>query len=174
MTQAELAEREDTFFEALDRLHKGDRVALRRAAGKPIETASVKAFSAFYQCLPYTVHDAEVSRWFASACLHCLWDTDASQRRPLPEIIGTLRRTQQLSDSMHKRVLQIMDTAWSDDGYLLTKIARLARALRQMGYQIDCRALLNDLRWWNDARQRVQRAWARTMFTDVSQETEEN
>ena len=38
------------FFEALDALPSGDRVALKRAAGTMLEQANGRAIRVFYQC----------------------------------------------------------------------------------------------------------------------------
>ena len=81
-------------------------------------------------------------------------------------------QAESLSSSMQHKVEILLDTAWDDDGYLLTKLTRLIKMIRQKSDRvpIDFTALLEDLIYWNAENQSVQRKWARSMFTTISEE----
>ena len=155
------------FFSHLGMLNPGDRAALRREAGIMLQQADGKAISAFYSCLPSSVAGWQEDRWFAIACLRCLWDADAQTGTPLEQIIANLVRSEELSGSARHRVELLLDTDWDPDGYLLAKLARLVKLVRQKSdrAQIDFSALLDDLLYWNAENQSVQRKWAKTIFS---------
>ena len=67
------SERITSFLQRVDQLPKGDRTALKREAGTMLLQADGRAVRAFYQCLPSQVKQWEEERYFAAACLHCLW-----------------------------------------------------------------------------------------------------
>ena len=73
---------------------------------------------------------------------------------------------------MNKRVVDLLDERWADDGYVLVRLANLIRMVRQKlpGVRPDFGALIDDLRWWNSDDQRVQRKWARSVFVKVELE----
>lgn len=156
------------FFSRINGLSSGDRAALRREAGSPLRQADGRAISVFYGCLPTAVDQWQEDRWFAIACLRCLWDADTQPGTPLEQIIARLINSGDLSDSSKHRVELLLDTAWDSDGYLLTKLARLVKLVRQKSdrQQIDFSMLLEDLLRWNSDSQSVQRKWARTIFSD--------
>lgn len=164
------------FFSRLGLLDSGDRAALRREAGSLLRQAGGRAVSVFYSCLPSAVEGWQEDRWFAIACLSCLWDAEAQTGTPLEQIIANLIRNGELSDSTKHRVELLLDTAWDTDGYLLTKLARLVKMIRQKTdrAQIDFSALLDDLLYWNAENQSVQRKWAKAIFsTKQTTESEE-
>ena len=160
------------FFLKLKGLGTGDRAALRRAAGEMLKEADGKAITVFYRCLPYGVPQWQEDRWFAVACLCCLWDVESDNGAPFEKIVSKLIREENLSSSMQHKVEILLDTAWDDDGYLLTKLTRLIKMIRQKSDRvpIDFSALLEDLIYWNAENQSVQRKWARSMFTTISEE----
>ena len=113
------------FFTQLDRLPKGDRTALKREAGTMLHEADGRAIQAFYKCMLPTIPERYDDRFFAVACLHCLW---------------------------------------SEDGFLLGKLARLIKLAKSKNYAVDCAALLIDLIYWNGLKQTVQLRWARSLY----------
>ena len=131
-----------------------------------LREAKGSALTAFYRCLPQTIGTAQEAKWFAVACLRCLWDTGTENGRPLEQIISTMITSGELSDSTKHRVELLIDTRWDEDGYMLSKLARLVKLVRQKSdrAQIDFPALLEDLLFWNGERQTVQRKWARAIF----------
>ena len=164
------------FFTRINALNTGDRAALRREAGCLLRQADGRAIAVFYSCLPFPVKPWQEDRWFATACLCCLWDADVQRGIPLEQIIAKLISTKELSDSTKHRVELLLDSVWDDDGYLLTKLTRLVKLVRQKSdrAQIDFSALLEDLLFWNAENQSVQRKWARTIFsTNQTNEMEE-
>lgn len=163
-------QRSDSFFARLDKLRSGERAALKRSAGSMLSEAGGPAMAAFFQCLPYEV--AMENRWFAAACFHCMWDA-GSQGVPLEKILCRLKNE---SDSMKNRIAALLDQRWDEDGYLLTKLCRMIKMVRQKGYCVDCAALLEDLLYWNSDAQIVQRKWARAVYqiTDPTDEKGEN
>ena len=167
-----MTEEHKTFFERLDRLGNGERAALRREAGVMLADAAGSALTAFYRCLPVNVGTAQEEKWFAVACLRCLWDAGEQDGRPLEQIISRMMKGGELSESTGHRVELLIDTRWDHDGYMLGKLARLIKLVRQKSdrAQIDFSALLEDLLFWNGERQTVQRKWARAIFGNQNYE----
>lgn len=158
----------DSFFERLSRLSTGDRAALRRSAGIMLSEADGRAFSVFCRCLPAGTSRKQEDRWFAVACLRCLWGADVGDGKPFEQVVGDLIRDKKLSDSTLHRVEVLLDTAWDEDGYMLTKLARLVKLISQKSDHafIDFPALLEDLIYWNADNQSVQRKWTRSIYTN--------
>ena len=156
------------FFNRICEQGNGDRAALKRAAGIMLAEADGKAVAAFYRCLPFGIPQWQEERWFAVACLRCLWDTEADGGAPFERIVGNMLKDEKLSDSTGHRVEVLLDTAWDKDGYMLTKLTRLIKLVRQKsdGEPVDFEVLLEDLIGWNSEKQYVQRKWARAIFTN--------
>lgn len=163
-----MTESKERFFARLDKLGTGERAALRRAAGRMLREAAGPTLAAFYRCLPSEVPEWDADRWFAVACLRCLWDAGEPDGQPLEKTIAALLRQGELSDSTAHRVELLLDTKWDADGYLLTKLTRLVKLVRQKSERatLDFPALLDDLRRWNGETQSVQRKWARAVFAN--------
>lgn len=157
-----------SFLNRLKVLGTGDRAALKRSAGIMLSDADGKAVAAFYRCLPFGIPQRQEDRWFAVACLRCLWDADMEGGESVEQIIGQLIRDEKLSDSTLHRVEVLLDTDWDEDGYMLTKLARLVKLIRQKSERepVDFAAMLEDLIYWNAENQSVQRKWARSIFTN--------
>lgn len=165
----------ELFMKRLDDLSTGSRVALKRSAGVMLNGADGKAIAAFYRCLPYSVPTWQEDRWFAAACIKCLWDPDLEGGNSVESVLAELLRNEDLSDSMGHRIEALLDTSWDQDGYMLTKLSRMMKMIRQKStIQIDFAALLEDLIYWNNENQSVQRKWAHTIFTTVHDEKGEN
>lgn len=158
------------FLLKIKALGNGDRAALKRAAGVILSDADGKSVAAFYRCLPRGISPRQEDRWFAVACLCCLWDAEMEAGEPFEKIIGGMIQNQkeELSESTIHRVEVLLDTAWDEDGYMLTKLTRLVKLIRQKSERtpIDFAAILEDLIYWNAESQFVQRKWARAMFTN--------
>ena len=156
------------FFNRICEQGNGDRAALKRAAGIMLAEADGKAVAAFYRCLPFGIPQWQEERWFAVACLRCLWGTEADGGAPFERIVGNMLKDEKLSDSTGHRVEVLLDTAWDEDGYMLTKLTRLIKLIRQKsdGEPVDFEVLLEDLIGWNSEKQYVQRKWARAIFTN--------
>ena len=75
-----------------------------------------------------------------------------------------LARLKNDSDSMEHRLAALLDLRWEQDGYLLIKLSRIIKMVRQKDYCVDCASLLEDLLFWNADTQFVQRKWARVMY----------
>lgn len=157
-----------SFLNRLKGLGNGDRAALKRSSGIMLAEADGKAVAAFYRCLPAGTPQWQEDRWFAVACLRCLWDADMEGGEPAEQIIGRLIREEKLSDSTLHRAEVLLDTAWDEDGYMLTKLARLVKLVRQKSDRaaVDFSAMLEDLIYWNAENQSIQRKWARSIFTN--------
>lgn len=158
------------FFQRLDSLGNGERAAMRRSAGIPLHHASGRALSVFYRCLPYGVPERQEERWFAVACLRCLWDQREGCVLPLEQVIAQVLSSSDSTKNTHHRVELLLDMRWDSDGYMLAKLSRLIKLIRQKTEQasIDFTALLEDLIYWNAESQFVQRKWARAIFTNIS------
>ena len=163
-----------SFFEKVDSLSTGERAALRREAGNTIRQADGKAIAAFYKCLPSVVKDWQEERWFTVACNRCLWSTDISEEEPVEKLLSELIRTEEISNSIKHRVELLLDSKWDLDGYMLVKLTRLIKLIRQKSdrKQIDSAKLLDDLLGWNNDTQYVQRKWAKAIFSNNT-DTEE-
>ena len=161
-----MTEAQEKFFEKIDELGTGERAALRRSAGQLLRQADGRAVVAFYRCLPADVQGWEEDRWFAVACLRCLWDAGDQTGKPMEQVIAELIRAQALSDSTIHRVEILLDTEWDTDGYLLIKLTRMIKLIRRQTnvVNMDFAGLLEDLLRWNGESQTVQRKWARTIF----------
>jgi CRISPR type I-E-associated protein CasB/Cse2 len=155
-----------SFLLRLANLGNGDRAALKRTAGIMLADADGKAVAAFYRCLPHGTPQWQEERWFAVACLRCLWDAEIEGGEPFERIVGRMIWDGELSDSTGHRVEVLLDTSWDEDGYMLTKLTRLVKQIRQKSSNtpVDFSALLEDLIYWNAENQSVQRKWARSIF----------
>ena len=170
-----MKEGQEKFFELLNELGTGERAALRREAGVMIQNADGAALKAFYRCLPRTVPQYKEEVWFGAACLRCLWDTDDVNEESLEKIIASLIREGELSESISHRVEILLETKWDKDGYMLSKLCRLVKMVRQKsnGIMIDFVPLLEDLINWNSDSQYVQRKWARSIFGNEESDKKE-
>ena len=162
-----MTESQTLFLSRINSLNTGERAALRRDAGNMLRQADGRAITAFYSCLPQGVNASQEDKWFAIACLRCLWDPDIEGGKPVEQVIADLIHNGTLSDSVKHRIEILMDTEWDTDGYMLTKLIRLVKLIRQKSdrEQIDFASLLDDLIRWNNDSQSVQRKWARTIFS---------
>lgn len=159
----------ESFMERVDALSTGDRVALKRSAGVMLSEAGGKAIAAFYRCVTPVVPQWQEDRWFAVACMKCLWDSQKGSGEPVEDVLAKLFHSSELSDSVQHRVSGLLDTQWDRDGYMLTKLCRLVKMLRQKTTQeLDFADLLEDVIYWNNENQSVQRKWARAIFSDVN------
>ena len=165
-----MTEVQERFFSRLNSLGTGERAALRREAGVMLRQADGPAITVFYSCLPAAVQTWQEDRWFAVACLSCLWDAGIEGGKPFEQVIADLLRSGELSDSTKHRVELLLDTEWDEDGYMLTKLVRLLKLVRQKSdrTQLDFAALLDDLLGWNNDKQYVQRKWAKAIFSNVN------
>ena len=156
------------FINRIYELGNGDRAALKRTAGIMLAEADGKAVAAFYRCLPFGIPHWQEDRWFAVACLKCLWDAETDGGVPFEKVVGRMLNDEKVSDSIGHRVEVLLDTAWDEDGYMLTKLTRLIKLIRQKSDRepVDFEALLEDLIGWNSEKQYVQRKWARSIFTN--------
>lgn len=163
-----MREESQSFLRRLNMLGSGDRAVLRRSSGVMLADADGKAIAVFYRCLPVGTPQRQEERWFAVACLRCLWDAEEQAGEPFEQIIGRMIANEELSDSTLHRAEVLLDTAWDEDGYMLTKLTRLVKLIRQKSDRVpvDFAALLEDLIDWNAENQSVQRKWARSIFTN--------
>ncbi|MCR4764221.1 MAG: type I-E CRISPR-associated protein Cse2/CasB [Lachnospiraceae bacterium] len=159
-----MIEGSEDFFERLNSLGTGERAALKRSAGTMVQSADGRALKAFYRSMPSTgVRNEE--KWFAIACLRCLWDIGEEKGEPFEAMISSLLRRDEISESTSHRVSTLLDTRWDQDGFMLSKLSRLVKMLCQKSEEmLDFPALLEDLIYWNSDTQTIQRKWARAMF----------
>lgn len=164
------------FLTRISKLRGAEKSALKHSAGKPLREATTMALSAFYRCLPRDIPKWQEDRWFAIACFRCLWENQAADIIPLEKVIGGMIASEDLSESTKHRVESLLDTEWAEDNYMLTKLARLMKMIRHKTSSelpIDFAALLNDLIYWNNSKQNVQRKWAREIFALMAIEEDE-
>lgn len=155
----------ETFFTKLKSLSTGQRTVLKRCAGIMLTGADTRALAVFYRILPPGVPQWQEPQWFAAACFACLWDTTEAEGRNVEQLLSDLIRMDVLSGSMQHRIEILLDTTWDSDGYLLTKLSRMLKMLRQKTAEVpNFAALLTDLLYWNNESQSVQRKWAHAVF----------
>lgn len=161
-------EKMSSFFARLKKLSKGERATLKRSAGTMLAEADGKALAVFYRVLPKEVPQNQEDKWFAVACIHCLWPADEiSNGEPFQELFGKLLFDKAISESAGHRAEGLLDTDWDKDGFMLTKLTRLIEMIRQKTGKapLDCTALLSDLLAWNNDSNYIRRKWAKAIFT---------
>lgn len=156
----------------LTRLDNGDLSALRRAAGAP--GMDLTALRAFYKACGYC--NPQVERyWFPMLCMDALWrTTDHPEIKPMEECLRTLLAGKDdMSESLKHRVDMLLETPWSEDGFLLGKLLNMVKIIRsKTNLKPDFQNLADDIRRWNDSGQSVQRRWVRTVY-NVKPEVDE-
>lgn len=170
-----MTEIQQVFFDRINQLGPGERAGLRRQAGAMIRDADGKTITAFYRCLPSSIDIKQENKWFAIACMRCLWDPGEEKGETIETVIAGLIKSGGLSKSVVHRVQLLLDSKWDGDGYMLTKLVRLVKLVRQKSdrVQIDFSALLEDLLRWNNDSQMIQRKWARVIFTSGTKKGKE-
>lgn len=145
------------FTDKLFELDTGDRTALKRSAGKPMEEADGAAIMAFYRAVPYGVRlrEHEESKWFAVACLVCL-QKEKTKSVAFEKCLAALGEG---SDSFEKKVSSLLDSDW--DARMIRKLFGLAKMMKQKDLHINHAALLDDLLKWERPDRRIQKKWAR-------------
>ena len=163
------------FLDRINSLGVGERAALRRNVGSMLRNADGKAITTFYRCLPSVIEKRQEDRWFAVACLRCLWPNDVESEKPFEQILSELIQADNISDSTKHRVELLLDTKWDTDGYALIKLTRLVKLIYQKSDRslIDFDALLDDLISWNSESQHVQRKWAKAIFSKTQTDEED-
>lgn len=151
----------DEFFKSIENLEPRLIVCLKRNLGKTLAEADAQAVAAFYSCLPDEVK-AMQNRWFAAACIHCLWAPDITDRVSVPQAILRERKLSNLSDSYMRKVCALMDTPWENDGYLLSKYCGVIKTLKSKGHAINGEEVLKDLIEWNKFNI-AQTRWAKIL-----------
>jgi len=159
------------FFSKLDAFDNKYRVNFKRSCGMLIKNTDAVTMRLFFSILPSNVTVLDEDKWFAAASIHCLWDADEKNRKPMDECIGryyvnpeNTGNGTEGSKSFEKRFSGLLDTPWDEDGYLCIKLERLAKLLKQKGYAIDGTSLLYDLLHWNHDDKFIQKKWIRTYY----------
>ena len=154
----------------LDKLSTGDRSVLKRCAGEMLRD-QVKAIEVFYRGLIVFPKKSE-SQWFACMCMDCLWNSTSQSVKPFEEMLRDLYNNKNTSPSMRKRIVALLDIPWSEDGYLLGKLAGFAHMFRSANNAAkpDFNKLADDLSSWNHPDRFVQRKWIRV----ICRESDEN
>ncbi len=150
------------FFQKIDELEKKHRVLLKRSCGLMLRETDAATMTCFYHILPHNVKGYDEDKWFAAACIHCLWDVDTTGRKPMEDCIALLKQSGDASDNVEKRLINLLDTPWDEDGFLLSKLGRMAKMLAQKGYSIDGESLIKALLYWNSQDRSVQKKWIKT------------
>lgn len=171
-TKTEILKKQaEDFLLAIDVLTNGERAALKKSAGVPLQAAKSSALLAFYKCLPYDIESWKESRFFAIGCMACLWGAGDWHGDPLEKIVSDLIQINSLSESTQHKVINIMDSRWDDeDGYLSMKLTRLLKMIHQKvpDQKVSFPSLLCDFVYWNNDMQLVQKKWAKSICTGSS------
>jgi len=157
----------------LSRLTTGERCALRRAAGS-LEP-NMPAWRAFYLAGGGRAGRHE-NYWYAAMCMACMWrpeDEERARMLPMEQCLRLyLRENESVTESMKRRMDALLETPWSEDGFLLTKLHSIVRILQrgQTDLRPNFQALADDLRDWNRDDRRVQRRWLRATYVSENDE----
>lgn len=155
---------------AVGKLSLADRAALRRAAGLlPIKA---DAYAAALRCFGKALTEQQ----YAAICLECLWrSTDHPRVMPMESCISRIANRKDASASIRKRAESLLDMIWSEDGFLLGKIANLVRIIRSDSDSIrpDFYLLSEDLRKWNYESRSVQRKWLNAVYLEKVEKGED-
>lgn len=150
----------------LGRLNAGELSALRRAAGTTVGKADMTALRAFYKACGYCDPRRE-AYWFPAMCMDALWrDPEGCAVNPMAQCLWELQNAdERTTASVQHRVDMLLETAWSDDGFLVGKLLNLVRLVKsRTALKPDFQALADDLMRWNSPDRRVQRDWLRTLY----------
>ena len=101
------------------------------------------------------------------------WDSrDISADALMEEILRDMYQSKDATESLKTRLVSYLDTPWSEDGFLLSKLCRIVRMIYSANHQVrpDFRKLADDLTHWNDADRHVQRRWIRTICRAIETE----
>lgn len=165
MVQSEKKRLIDSYFRCIDELSKGSRAALKRKAGTMLSEADGKALVVFYQCLPYEITYRQ-DVWFAIGCMHCLWDAETRDRKPIEKAFSTMLHEESVSESVERRIISLLDMQWDDEGFFLAKLLRLMKLAKSRNVSVDCSLLLSDILSWDYEKRYVQHKWVRALYTD--------
>ena len=166
-------------LKGLKDLSAGERATLKRCAGKCLREADAGALQAFYKACGGQVPVWAQERYFAAACLACLWKEEERRAdKPLAQCLQILNRNRD-TEGMDHRFRALLDTPWNDEeGYLIAKLARLVKQVKAAGAGVspDFERLLDDLLAWNSDSRYVQRRWMEQYqtYSEDNTETEEN
>ena len=147
-------------------LSVGERSLLKRNAGL-VMGYDIRAIEAYYRAVvkPPKVRERE-EKLFACLCMECLWkEEDYLKELPLEELLKKLYQSDNSSESMKTRIINMLDIPWGDDGFLIGKIYGLIRKIKTQGVAVkpDFNKLYDDLCQWNSPDQYIQRRWIRTI-----------
>jgi len=161
----------ETYMKSLGNLNRGQRAALRHAAGMQLRDARRGALEAFYMCLPEQVPEAAENIWFAIGCWRCIWDFETEHELPIENRLRDMCADGTISQSVMRRVDILLDMNLEDDGFLLTHLTQLILLIGRKSANdgIDWSSLLSDLMRWNDADQYVQRKWIRAIYCGTAE-----
>lgn len=153
-----------SFFQKLDALENKHRIRFKRNCGLLLNEVDVETIQTFYRILPRNISAWAENKWFAAACIHCLWKAEETNRRTMQDCIASCSNSQEMSESFEKRVTALLATQWEEDGFLCKKLERMAKLLKQKNYAVDGSALLKDLINWNHEDKFVQKQWIKTYW----------
>ena len=151
----------------LSRLDGGDMSALRRAAGTA--GSNMAALRAFYKACGFCDPRME-AYWFPATCMDALWrNTETPEIKTMEECLRLLLvQNPDTTESMRHRIDMLLETRWSEDGFLLGKLYNLVQILKsRTNLKPDFQRLADDLRRWNYPEQSVQRRWLRTIYNTM-------
>jgi len=164
-------------FEKINTLTVGQQASLRRSAGKLLDEVDAGALQAFFSSVvPQKPYDQEKA--FTVACIACLWKQE--ERVNALQFAKCLQRLRSSkgdsTEGVDSRFRSLIDTPWNDDdGYLASKLVRLARMLKSadIGYP-DPEELFKDLKNWDHPDRFVQRKWMEQYLLGEQNNTENN
>lgn len=163
----------ETFMNRVMRLDNGDRAALKHSAGKMLNEAGAKAFTAFYKAYPETgLREQEENILFFAACLQCMWKPEElSAKRRLEEEFLRYQAENTDSQLYVSRMKGLLSAKWTEDGYLAGKLLRIVKIAKSKGCVVDCASLAEDLLSWNRNDKTVQKKWLRAIYNSEISES---
>ena len=148
-------------FENMKRLNKGERVKLRRAAGKMMHEVDADTLGAFYTaCHCKRGYEDKV---FLAACLLAGQEENGntSLANAWKEYLAKAQ-----SISLEKRMTKLLDMQW--DGNFARSLCRIVKMLNRN--DIDYEKLVWDIVHWDDKDRRVQKQWLRIIYSEGFEE----
>lgn len=150
----------------LRHLSSGEIAALRRMAGKPLSEADGSALEAMFKLLPGDAKASDHAKWMAVFSLICLWHPEqASLAGSMAEMMRRYKLKHE-TGGMDAKMRMMLDSRWDEDGFFVSKMARIARMLRAENRLAmpDPDRLFADLKAWNYDKRTVQIRWAEEYY----------
>lgn len=156
----------EQFISRLNSLSTGDRTALKRSLGVPLQEADARAWAAFYKVY-LSENRRDEDACFITACAVSAFHNCVGPAIELPQRLKELSAE---SDSAENKFLQLLDVPLRENNYFSVKMGRILRLMLSKGRTIDFKTLLKDLQRWDHPDRYIQLRWARVFYGNPIEE----